>query len=214
MALYDFFLKRISQRVPLIPLKDPLFGQRSASLVSSPHTWDHMAGRAVVHVTWLDLVKSTHLASAFDYSSLDQIIGACILLLYQLPDADKPTLVAPNATDWATATDRHRFKVCSSSQIRKDHEKGIPIHSNGTPGLDALTRPSAARSGEDAPSKMKCYLQDAVSSHPGSAAAGRTLPSVVSIRRPTTLSYWVDPAPGTSRAGRAWMNDCEDAPSQ
>ena len=44
-----------------------------------------MAG---AQVTWVDLVNSSHLASAFYYDSRDQIIGACILLLHPLPTAD------------------------------------------------------------------------------------------------------------------------------
>ena len=149
----------MSQRVPLVPLEDPPFGQRSASLVSSPRSRDHVAGRAVVHDTWLDLVQSTHLASALDHSSLDQIIGTCVLLSRQLPDADKPSLVDPSAIDWATATDRHRLEVRSSSQVRKDHDEGAPIHSNGTPGLDVLTRPSAQRRGRALKNEMSTAMR-------------------------------------------------------
>ena len=94
-----------------------------------------------MHVTWVDLVKSTHLASAFSYDSVDQIIGTCILLLYSLPEQDKPCIINPVAIEWATAADRHRFEVRSSTQVRKDHEKGIPILSNGTPGSGCLDPP-------------------------------------------------------------------------
>ena len=93
-----------------------------------------MAGRVQVHVTWVDLVNSTHLAAAFSYDSVDQIIGTCILLLYSLPAADKPSLVNPVALDWATAVDRHRYEVHSSTQVRKHHEKGMHIHPKRTPG--------------------------------------------------------------------------------
>ena len=86
-----------------------------------------------MHVTWVDLVDSTHLAAAFSCDTVDQIIG---LLLCSLPEADKPSLANPVALDWATAVDRHRHEVHSSTQVRKHHEKGMPIHSNGSPGSE------------------------------------------------------------------------------
>ena len=98
-----------------------------------------MAGR--VQVTWVDLVNSTHLAAAFSYDSVDQIIGTCILLLYSLPVADKPSLVNPVPIEWATAVDRHRYEVHSSTQVRKHHEKGMTIHCNGSPGFECLDPP-------------------------------------------------------------------------
>ena len=104
-----------------------------------------MAGKVQVHVTWVDLVRSTHLAAAFSYDSVDQIIGTCILLLYSLPAADKPSLVNPVALEWATAVDRHRYEVHSSTQVRKHHEKGMHTRPNRTPGSGGADPPTAMR---------------------------------------------------------------------
>ena len=134
-----------------------------------------MAGRTVVHVSWVDLVDSTHLATAFSYESLDQIIGTCMLLLYSLPASDKPSPINPVALEWATAVDRYRCEVRQPTQVRKDHQKGTPIRPTVPPGPDALTRPSALRSWSHF-QKRKCYLPWAVRSHPCGAALGGTSP--------------------------------------
>ena len=168
-----------------------------------PARRDHMAGRAVAHVTWVDLVNSTHLATAFSYDSLDQIIGTCMLLLYSLPASDKPSSINPVALEWATAVDRYRYEVRQPTQVRKDHQQGKPIRPTAPPGLDALIRPSALRSRSQF-SKMKRYLPWAVRSHPCGAALGGISPDWGRCAHPTNQAFSRGPMhPGTRWAGHA-----------